>query len=89
MGMDSLKWRLFDNLSPKMVIKFLKEQMQHNGGVLDVTREARALAQYAFNFSLDDTYSSPFSIRAKQQKRWYSGGKSDDITVVVARVHSQ
>lgn len=31
-------------------------------------------------------YDSPFSKRAREQGRQYQGGKSDDITVVVARV---
>lgn len=59
----------------------------HNDGILDVSKEARALAQYAFNYSLDKQHNSPFSIRAKQQGKRYKGGKSDDITVIISRVH--
>ena len=44
------------------------------------------MAQLAFSYSLDRSYKSPFARRAKEQGYSYKGGKSDDITVILATV---
>jgi len=47
---------------------------------------AETIAKYAFKLSVDPTYNSPFAKKAKKARLHFRGGKSDDITVVVAQV---
>jgi len=42
------------------------------------------IAKLAYNLSLDPLYLSPFAKRARDNFVEFRGGKSDDITVVVA-----
>lgn len=46
------------------------------------------LAKVAYNHSLDTKFESPFSKEAKLNNFLFEGGKSDDITVVVAKIVS-
>ena len=41
----------------------------------------------AFNYSLDKKHNSPFAKRARKAGMSFNGGKSDDITVILATVH--
>jgi protein phosphatase PTC7 len=50
----------------------------------DIKMLAEVIAKYAFRLSLDPAYNSPFAKRAKEHGLRFKGGKSDDISVVVA-----
>ena len=52
----------------------------------DATKIADILAQHAYKLSLDERYKSPFAIEAIKAGKYFTGGKSDDITVVVGKV---
>lgn len=83
MGSDGL----FDNIHDQDLIPCLKTEIKKdNGRVLMQSPEAAAtcLAKLAYNKSKDQTYESPFAVSAKKARRWYRGGKEDDITVIVA-----
>lgn len=45
---------------------------------------AKLIATYAYRLSLDAGYASPFARSAKAHGKNFQGGKSDDITVIVA-----
>ena len=47
------------------------------------------LARKAFQYSMKKKYYSPFAKRAKDYGYSHNSGKSDDITVVVAKVIMQ
>ncbi len=48
------------------------------------------LVERAYRCSLDETYLSPFAKEGTEALSWdYSGGKPDDITVIVAAVVSE
>lgn len=46
----------------------------------------KTLAETAFKWSLNNTYNSPFAKKAKRSAIKFLGGKSDDITVIVAKI---
>jgi protein phosphatase PTC7 len=47
---------------------------------------ADCIGEKAYGLSHDKNYESPFAKGAKEHRRWYMGGKTDDITVVVAEI---
>ena len=48
---------------------------------------AEGLVEEAYRLSLDPNYLSPFTREGSQALSWeYSGGKPDDITVILAAV---
>jgi hypothetical protein len=47
---------------------------------------AKDLVDEAFDKSNDKNYFSPFAKKAQENKKFYIGGKPDDITVIVAYV---
>jgi len=49
---------------------------------------AKTLADIAFRNSSDRTFDSPYAKMAKDNFKFWSGGRQDDITVVVAEVRS-
>ncbi|CAM0910229.1 unnamed protein product [Alopecurus aequalis] len=77
---------LFDN-----VFDFTLEWMVQSGTVLGCTPEEMAgvLAGKAHNISLNSSKDSPFSLASRESGRDRTGGKRDDITVVVAFMESQ
>ncbi len=58
---------------------------------LDILRDDKKLAQNiarkAQKLSLDKNYISPFSKKSRENNIYRSGGKPDDITVVVSRIN--
>ena len=53
----------------------------------NVQRAAEELVEAAYGLSLDSDYLSPFAREGSQALSWeYSGGKPDDITVILAAV---
>jgi len=53
----------------------------------DEKKLAQNLARKAQKLSLDKNYISPFSKRSRENNIYRSGGKPDDITVVVSRIN--
>ncbi|WCJ39520.1 hypothetical protein M5689_020503 [Euphorbia peplus] len=72
---------LFDNVYAKEI----EEILNHNKGN-NLDKLALEIAGRALIHSLDTTYLSPFAKAAKLEGFNYTGGKKDDITVVVAKV---
>ena len=76
---------LCDNLWEENVREMLKEKI---GEKNDLNAFAKMLAEKAFEKSTDESYLSPFAKAAVQAYREsYTGGKPDDITVIVAQVN--
>ncbi|KAK9806298.1 hypothetical protein WJX72_009199 [[Myrmecia] bisecta] len=73
---------LFDNLSDEQILAEVREQ--HKAGAQPTTI-ARHLTFKAFDNSMDKHSETPYSLAASEAfDMVYSGGKADDITVVVA-----
>ena len=52
-----------------------------------IQKAAEELVEEAYRLSLDPDYLSPFAREGSQALSWeYSGGKPDDITVILAAV---
>lgn len=80
---------LFDNVSEKDILRVIKPYWSVSGNdktLNDLSHVAEVISKFAFKLSLDPTYNSPFAKKAHQHYYDFRGGKSDDITVVVAQV---
>ena len=53
---------------------------------LDLT--GRCLTEKALSQSLNKDWFSPFSLHAEKYKKEHRGGKTDDITVIVAQIQN-
>ena len=53
---------------------------------IDLQRMADKITNYAYKLSLDKEYKSPF-YKLSGNYHKYLGGKSDDITVIVAQIN--
>lgn len=69
---------LLDNLHEEHVVQIVNHTPPHS--------LAKALRHHAGRLAEHPSYMSPFAQKARESGRWYSGGKPDDITVVVGRV---
>ena len=76
---------IFDNLGYEDVVSKVNEYLQSNN--YDSNKLAAFLADEAFRLSLDSDYESPFSREAEKAGYNFLGGKSDDISVVVGKIH--
>lgn len=69
---------LFDNLSDSDIASCI-------AGAKSRHTAARELASEAFSKSVTRTAETPFALAATDEyNMWYTGGKQDDITVVIA-----
>ena len=50
---------------------------------------ANSLAGKAFRLSSDQNYMSPFAVNARREGIAITGGKPDDITVIVSTISSK
>lgn len=75
---------VFDNIDKKEVKAIIEEQVA--GGELNPIKIANKIGEKAFKASLDQNHMSPFAKAAKRYGYRFIGGKSDDITIIVARV---
>ncbi|KAM7348392.1 protein phosphatase PTC7 homolog [Cochliomyia hominivorax] len=76
---------VFDNVPEKLLLDVLKEVE----GVTDPVKlqmTANSLALMARSLSFDSEFMSPFAINARRNNINATGGKPDDITVVLATV---
>lgn len=78
MGSDGI----FDNLFVEDVKLCLNANIHRSN--LKVQDAANCLSTYAEIKGYDPKYDSPFAIEARAHKKRHPGGKSDDITVIVA-----
>jgi len=72
---------MFDNLFDNQVLDLLNENKEWS-----VEEISKALGAIAFEKSLDTSYMSPFAVGARKAGFYFLGGKSDDITIIVAKV---
>ena len=89
LGSDGLWDNLHRSTIVDMVSPFVKftEENEH-GMIEDVSLVAELLAKEAERFSYITSYMSPFAESARNHGYGYaSGGKPDDITVIVSQVH--
>lgn len=76
---------LFDNLSTKQITEEISKLKDHS--VQSIQLAADSLANLARTLALDPSYLSPFAKQARMQEGLHvTGGKPDDITVLVALV---
>ena len=94
---------LWDNLDDNQIIKQIhichgsgeqEHKMKKEGEVnasyphVDETLEmAKCIAHSAHFFSMQKGYESPFAKGAAKEGKLYMGGKEDDITVMVSKIH--
>jgi len=76
---------LFDNLDEYDISGIVDNFLKSNN--YDSNALATEIGQHAYKASLSTSRESPFGREAKKAGYRYNGGKSDDITVVVGRVH--
>lgn len=86
---------LFDNLSDETILDIVDKEedkimvMQAKGMKVPLAKPkviADSIATRAFEMSIQKKIDSPFAQLAKDNNIMYSGGRKDDITVIVARV---
>lgn len=76
---------LFDNLSTKQILEEISKLKDHS--VQSIQSAADSLANLARTLAFDPSYLSPFAKQARMQEGLHvTGGKPDDITVLVALV---
>lgn len=78
---------LFDNVPDEVLIQELSylphaDQIENQ----DLERSAKRLASRAHKNALNKSYVSPFALAAKSAGFHYTGGKMDDVTVIVSVV---
>ena len=73
---------LFDNVSDDDLISMTNEENEADKLSLLIANKAR-------NNSQDQNYISPFAIKARENGKFYIGGKPDDITIVVMMVREE
>ena len=81
---------LFDNLDEHTIVSLvsagLSGEGSSSGGEQSVSELSRSLASAAFDRSVDKRVDGPFAYAAKDHNIMWSGGRKDDITVIVARI---
>lgn len=75
---------LFDNLPESIIVQQLSKLRDHN--LENMQKMVNSLAFQAHRLAFDANYLSPFSKRARENGINVSGGKPDDITVLLAAV---
>jgi protein phosphatase PTC7 len=85
MGTDGL----FDNVYDEEMEPCIKEQLSLSDNLFvmkDPTAAAKCIGDLAYGKSKNTRYESPFAKGAKLAGKWYTGGKEDDITVIVSHI---
>lgn len=77
---------LFDNLYDIKIIELMRPFVRDRDQILDPTLVAELIAKEAEKYSYNQAYVSPFAKSARENFYDYSGGKPDDITVIVAQI---
>ena len=83
MGSDGV----FDNLEEPHIQRCLKPQLHSSSlDLKNIQMVSDCISTQAEIFGYDPKYDSPFAKEARAHKKNHPGGKSDDITVIVAQV---
>ncbi|EGR30717.1 t-cell activation protein phosphatase 2c, putative [Ichthyophthirius multifiliis] len=77
---------VFDNLDMNQIKNIIENNGKKNMSSNQLNNLADKIAQSAFEFSINQNYNSPFSKKAWTNGIRTYGGKSDDITVIVAQI---
>jgi protein phosphatase PTC7 len=77
---------LWDNFPCEEIAKVLSVLREEEEDEEFVMAAAETLAETASRNGADPRYQSPFELKAKEAGRTYTGGKPDDVAVVVALV---
>lgn len=77
---------LFDNLDDKKIINCILPYIDQEDKIADPNLIAEALAESAYQISIDPITDSKFALAAKKNRIKFKGGKRDDITVIVAQI---
>lgn len=91
---------LFDNVDETEILEITQRWLDKHsrqaksakepGDCPELSKLASQLVNHAYELSLDTTRDSPFAVLAKENDiNWTHGGRTDDITVVCARVLQQ
>ena len=75
---------LFDNLYDAQIIDLLRPFLRDRDDLIDPKLCAELISEEAENYSYKQRWVSPFSKSAHDHYLEFTGGKPDDITVVVA-----
>jgi len=78
---------LFDNLFDQNIIAEVESHLARED--FEASQISKKIADLAFKKSLDRYWQSPFAVNAMKSGYRMTGGKSDDITVVVGRIETQ
>lgn len=80
---------LWDNLDHEMILEEIQEHIRDPNDEESVERAARALASRARDLAFDPKYMSPFARHARAAGiHRVTGGKPDDITILLSSVSS-
>jgi protein phosphatase PTC7 len=71
---------LFDNLFDNEILEIVEQNC------LDLKKTSETIVDVALKKSIKETGVTPFSRNAQKNGYYFPGGKTDDITVVVARI---
>lgn len=74
---------LWDNVYEDQIIKVLQPFYETSYKIKDLNLVANLLAELTEKLSLSPKYKSPFSVKSRGL---YLGGKTDDITIVIAQI---
>lgn len=77
---------LFDNLDDENIVNCVLPFVGDDDKVADLNLISEAIAEAAFQISIDPKSLSKFALNAKKNNIKFRGGKRDDITVIVAQV---
>ncbi len=74
---------LWDNIFEDQILSVIKPFYQADYKIKDLNIVANLLAELTEKLSLSPKYKSPFSVKSRGL---YLGGKSDDITIIIAQI---
>jgi len=74
---------LWDNLFEDQILAVIRPFYEATYKIKDLNMVANLIAELAEKLSFSPKYKSPFSIKSRGL---YLGGKTDDITIVIAQI---
>ena len=77
---------LFDNVDERQIVQLVSHGLTSGHSVSEVSA---SLAAAAFERSVDKRVDGPFAYAAKDHNILWSGGRKDDITVILAHITQQ
>jgi protein phosphatase PTC7 len=83
---------LFDNITEEEILSIMNGQIPQNNSnsanisMFTIEHMVAKLAQRAQQLSMDKSIDSPFGLLAKDNNIMWSGGRKDDITIILSKV---